>query len=56
MGYLVLDTNVLINDLDVLRDFSEDVDNAPSLPISMKIIVPNAVLNELDGCVCPMFT
>ncbi|KAI0092733.1 PIN domain-containing protein [Irpex rosettiformis] len=49
MGYLVLDTNVLIDDLNVLRDFSEDLDKVPALPISMKIIVPNSVLSELDG-------
>ncbi|KAI0347226.1 hypothetical protein BDW22DRAFT_1425282 [Trametopsis cervina] len=49
MGYLVLDTNVLIDNLNVLRDFSEDIENFASLPMSMKIIVPNAVLSELDG-------
>ena len=48
MGYLVLDTNVLIDNLNVLRAFSEDLDNA-TLPITLKIIVPNAVLSELDG-------
>jgi hypothetical protein len=52
MGYLVLDTNVLIDNLNVLRDFSEDLDRcAAALPISMRIIVPNAVLSELDGYV-----
>ena len=49
--YLVLDTNVLIDNLNVLRDFSEDLDAFTALPLSMKIIVPNAVLSELDGYV-----
>lgn len=52
MGYLVLDTNVLIDNLNVLRAFSEDLDKATLPPgLAMKIIVPNAVLSELDGYV-----
>ncbi|EKM59192.1 uncharacterized protein PHACADRAFT_157472 [Phanerochaete carnosa HHB-10118-sp] len=46
--YLVLDTNVLIDNLNVIRSFSEDLDHI-ALPWSMKIIVPYVVLSELDG-------
>ncbi|GJE84169.1 hypothetical protein PsYK624_002450 [Phanerochaete sordida] len=46
--YLVLDTNVLIDNLNVVRAFSEDLDRI-TLPWSMKIIVPYVVLSELDG-------
>lgn len=48
MKYLVLDTNVLIHNLDVLRCFSEDLER---LAAPMKIVVPDVVLSELDGCV-----
>ena len=46
----MLDTNVLIDNLNVIRAFSEDLDRI-ALPWSMKIIVPYVVLSELDGCV-----
>ena len=46
--YLVLDTNVLIDNAKAIRCFSEDVDNA-GLPWPMKIIVPSVTLSELDG-------
>ena len=46
--YLVLDTNVLIDNLNTIRCFSEDLDHA-TLPWPMKIIVPSVVLSELDG-------
>lgn len=46
--YLVLDTNVLIDYLDVMKRFNEDIERL-SLPIT--IIIPNVLLSELDGCV-----
>lgn len=46
--YLVLDTNVLIDNLNVIRAFSEDLDRI-ALPWAMKIVVPYVVLSELDG-------
>ncbi len=46
MSYLVLDTNVLIDHLNVLRWFSEDIE---AMDLPMKIIVPRVVLSELDG-------
>lgn len=52
MKYLVLDTNVLIHNLDVLRCFSEDLER---LAAPMKIVVPDVVLSELDGCVWACF-
>ena len=45
--YLVLDTNVLIDYLDVIKRFNEDIERL-SLPIT--IIIPNVLLSELDGC------
>lgn len=44
----MLDTNVLIHNLNLIRAFCEDLDTIP-LPWSMKIIVPSVVLSELDG-------
>ena len=44
--YLVLDTNVLIDYLDVMKRFNEDIERL-SLPIT--IIIPNVLLSELDG-------
>ena len=44
--YLVLDTNVLIDYLDVIKRFNEDIERL-SLPIT--IIIPNVLLSELDG-------
>jgi rRNA-processing protein FCF1 len=52
--YLVLDTNVLIDNLDTIRRFSDDLDNI-TLPWSIKIVVPSVVLSELDGCVPPLY-
>ncbi|KIP12905.1 hypothetical protein PHLGIDRAFT_61049, partial [Phlebiopsis gigantea 11061_1 CR5-6] len=46
--YLILDTNVLIDNLKVIRAFSEDVEKA-NLPWPLKIIVPSVTLSELDG-------
>ncbi|KZT74322.1 hypothetical protein DAEQUDRAFT_720487 [Daedalea quercina L-15889] len=44
--YLVLDTNVLIDYLDVIKRFNEDIERL-CLPIT--IIIPNVLLSELDG-------
>lgn len=44
--YLVIDTNVLIDQLAVIKRLSEDVE-AHSIPIV--IVIPNVVLTELDG-------
>ncbi|PCH41108.1 hypothetical protein WOLCODRAFT_70725 [Wolfiporia cocos MD-104 SS10] len=44
--YLVLDTNVVIDHLDVLKWFSKDVE---ALGLRIKIVVPHVLLSELDG-------
>jgi rRNA-processing protein FCF1 len=43
--YLVIDTNVLLLHLDVVRQFVDDIE-AQSLPL--QVIIPTAVLSELD--------
>ncbi|THH32948.1 hypothetical protein EUX98_g1259 [Antrodiella citrinella] len=44
--YLVIDTNILIHQFDVVKRLSEDVEKH-LLPIV--IVIPNVVLTELDG-------
>ncbi|KAF5344113.1 hypothetical protein D9758_008843 [Tetrapyrgos nigripes] len=43
--FLVLDTNVLLNSLNIFADFLKDIEK---LKISVIIVIPRAVLNELD--------
>lgn len=53
--YIVVDTNFLIDQLDVLKRFTKDLEDLstdPSFPaeaLGLKIIIPSVVLSELDG-------
>ncbi|KAK7695923.1 hypothetical protein QCA50_000562 [Cerrena zonata] len=53
--YLVVDTNFLIDQLDVLKRFTNDLEelsNDPRFPpeaLGLKVIIPTVVLSELDG-------
>lgn len=53
--YIVVDTNFLIDQLDVLKRFTKDLEDLstdPSFPaeaLGLKIIIPSMVLSELDG-------
>ncbi|KZT12517.1 uncharacterized protein LAESUDRAFT_718778 [Laetiporus sulphureus 93-53] len=44
--FLVLDTNVLIDYIDIVRRFDEDVE---ALQLPLTIIIPSVMLSELDG-------
>jgi len=44
--YLVLDTNVLIDHLDVIKRFNDDIER---LRMPITIIIPSVLLSELDG-------
>lgn len=46
--YIILDTNVLIHYLDVIKSFNEDIESQDS-PI--KIGIPSVLVSELDGYV-----
>lgn len=48
MLYIVVDTNVLIDHLNVVTRFIEDIE---ALTLPVVIVVPNVVISELDGCV-----
>lgn len=46
--YLVVDTNILLHHFDILAQFVKDVER---LSLPMIIVIPGAVISELDGCV-----
>ncbi|OCH92928.1 hypothetical protein OBBRIDRAFT_725934 [Obba rivulosa] len=46
-NYVIIDTNVLIDHLDVIQQFSDDIE---SLSLPVLILIPNVVISELDGC------
>lgn len=46
--FLVLDTNVLLHNFDVIKQFTADIEN---LNAPLLIIIPSAVLSELDAWV-----
>lgn len=46
--YLVLDTNILLHHFETLAQFVDDVERQ-ALPVI--VILPGAVIYELDGCV-----
>lgn len=46
-----MDTNILLHHFEVLAQFVEDVEKF-ALPVV--VIVPGAVVHELDGCVSPV--
>ena len=45
---LVVDTNVLLHQLDALQQFVIDIEH--HLPFTLRIIVPGIVISELDRC------
>jgi len=47
---LVVDTNILLHQLDALQQFVVDVEH--HLPFTLQIIVPGIVISELDRRVC----
>lgn len=49
MFNLVVDTNVLLHQLDALQQFVVDIEH--HLPFTLQIIVPGVVISELDRCV-----
>lgn len=51
--FLIADTNIFLHHFEVLTQFVEDVERL-SLPVI--VIVPGAVIYELDGCVFSKFT
>jgi predicted ribonuclease YlaK len=51
--HFVLDTNVLLHHLDVVRQFVSDIE-AHALPLL--VIIPRTVLSELDRCVHRCFS
>ena len=57
MVYIVVDTNFLLDQLDVLKRFTkdlEDLSDNPQFPppaLGLKIVIPSVVLSELDGWV-----
>ena len=46
---LVVDTNILLHQLDALQQFVVDIEH--HLPFTLQIIVPGIVISELDKCV-----
>jgi hypothetical protein len=46
---LVVDTNILLHQLDALQQFVVDIEH--QLPFTLQIIVPGIVISELDRCV-----
>jgi len=47
--HLVVDTNVLLHQLDALQQFVIDIEH--HLPFTLQIIIPGIVISELDRCV-----
>ena len=47
--HLVVDTNVLLHQLDALQQFVIDIEH--HLPFSLQVIIPGIVISELDRCV-----
>ena len=47
--HLVVDTNVLLHQLDALQQFVVDIEH--HLPFKLQIIIPGIVISELDRCV-----
>ncbi|EMD40784.1 hypothetical protein CERSUDRAFT_80438 [Gelatoporia subvermispora B] len=45
-NYLIIDTNVLIDQLDVIKKFSKDLEE---LAAQVLILIPSVVVSELDG-------
>jgi predicted ribonuclease YlaK len=43
---LVVDTNILLHQLDALQQFAIDIEH--HLPFTLQIIVPGIVISELD--------
>jgi len=46
---LVVDTNILLHQLDALQQFVIDIEH--HLPFTLQIIIPGIVISELDRCV-----
>ncbi len=46
---LVVDTNILLHQLDALQQFVIDIEH--HLPFTLQIIIPGIVVSELDRCV-----
>ena len=46
--FIILDTNIILHYLEVIDDFIADIQD---LSLPMMIIIPGAVINELDGYV-----
>lgn len=46
--FIILDTNIILHYLEVIDDFIADIQ---TLSLPMMIIIPGAVINELDGYV-----
>ena len=46
---LIVDTNILLHQLDALQQFVVDIEH--HLPFTLQIIVPGIVISELDRCV-----
>ena len=46
---LVVDTNILLHQLDALQQFVVDIEH--HLPFTLQITVPGIVISELDRCV-----
>jgi predicted ribonuclease YlaK len=52
--HLVVDTNVLLHQLDALQQFTVDIEH--HLPFTLQIIIPGIVISELDRRVYSIFT
>ena len=48
--HLVVDTNILLHQLDALQQFVVDIERY--LPFTLQIIIPGVVISELDRYVC----
>jgi hypothetical protein len=46
---LIVDTNVLLHQLDALQQFVLDIEH--HLPFTLQIVIPGIVISELDRCV-----
>jgi len=46
--HLVVDTNVLLHQLDALQQFVIDIEH--HLPFILQVIIPGIVISELDRC------
>jgi predicted ribonuclease YlaK len=47
--HLVVDTNILLHQLDALQQFVIDIEH--HLPFTLQIVIPGIVISELDRCV-----